>query len=336
MLAYVPLVEATRDGLVESLHLGALALADPSGELRWSLGDAHLRTFPRSALKPFQLLALVQRGGIERFGFTSAEVAIMAASHSGEPGHVATVESVLSKIDASAVDLRCGTHLPLAADAAATLARDGIQPSALHNNCSGKHAGMLALARLLDAPLEGYLDPSHPAQRAIRDCLVDVLTLDPSDLPVGLDGCSAPAYAVPLDRMARGFALLGAPERAPAGTAEGLRAIGDAMRAHPDLVGGSSGRVDTELMRLDRGLVAKGGAEGYFGVGHPDGLGLALKILDGDAAGRARSAAVVGAARRLGWVDPGDLAEYGPGRPISNWAGHQTGQVRAAPPLLDD
>jgi L-asparaginase II len=316
--------------LVESIHHGAVVVADAQGGVRWSVGDPALRTFPRSSLKPFQLLALVQRGGVERFGFTPPEIAVMAASHSGEPLHVSLVQSVLGKIDAPPDVLACGVHPPLHLGSAADLVRAGQPPSPLHNNCSGKHAGMLALARLLNAPLEGYLDPEHPAQRVIRDCLIEVLRLDPADLPCGIDGCSAPAYAVPLDRMARGYALL-------ASSPGAFTTIADAMRANPEVVGGTSGRSDTELMRRPRRLVAKGGAEGYFCVGHPDGLGLALKILDGDPSGRARSAVAVGVAQRFGWLDQSDLqsplADYAPGHPITNWAGRETGAVRLADPL---
>jgi L-asparaginase II len=322
------LVETTRDGLVESVHHGAVVVTDAQGAVRWSLGEAALRTFPRSSLKPFQVLALVQRGGVERFGFTSAEVAAMTASHSGEPLHVQLVQSVLGKIDAPADVLACGVHPPLHPGSAADLVRAGQPPAALHNNCSGKHAGMLALARLLGAPLEGYIDPDHPAQRAIRECLIDTLRLDAADLPFGLDGCSAPAYAVPLDSMARGYALLASAPGA-------FSTIASAMRAHPEVVGGTTGRADTELMRASSSLVAKGGAEGYFCVGHADGLGLALKILDGDPSGRARSAVAIGAAAHLGWLQPADLdqpplAEYAPGHAITNWAGHHTGEIRLA------
>ena len=324
------LVETTRDGLVESAHHGAVVVADAQGGVRWSVGDPALRTFPRSSLKPFQLLALVQRGGVQRFGFSPPEIAVMAASHSGEPLHVRLVESVLARIDAPPETLACGVHPPLHPGSAADLVRAGHAPSPLHNNCSGKHAGMLALARLLDAPLDGYLDPEHPAQRVIRECLIEVLRLDAADLPYGLDGCSAPAYAVPLDRMAAGYALLASAPGA-------FRTIADAMRAHPEVVGGTSGRADTELMRRPRRLVAKGGAEGYFCAGHPDGLGLALKILDGDPSGRARSAVAVGAALRFDWLDASDLdgplAEYAPGHAIANWAGRHTGEVRLAAEL---
>jgi L-asparaginase II len=333
MPPYEPLVQTTRGGRVESVHLGALVLVDAEGRARWSIGDRGLLNFPRSSLKPFQLLSLVEGGGVDRFDLTTIDLAIAAASHSGEDIHVQAVQQLLSKIGASPSDLACGIHEPSDPRAAARLRDRGEAPTAVHNNCSGKHAGMLALARLLDAPLDGYLSLDHPAQKRIRECLIQVLRLDPNELIVGTDGCSAPAYAVPLDHMARGFALLGNPATAPSRWRTALERVSAAMRLHPELVAGTRGRVDTDLMRRASGaVVAKGGAEGYFCMGHRDGLGLAFKIMDGDAARRARSAVVAAAAERLGWVAPGALAEYGPCLPITNWAGRTTGQVQAVLP----
>jgi L-asparaginase II len=330
--AGVPLIETTRGDRVESVHLGAIAVVDARGTLRWSVGDARVVTFPRSSLKPLQLLALVERGGIERFGFDADELAVMAGSHGGELIHIERILRILTKIDAGPEALACGAQTPLNAAAGAELLASGIPPSALHNNCSGKHAGMLALARLLGVPLEDYIDPAHPAQVAIRECLVHVLGLEESSLGIGIDGCSAPAYAVPLDSMARAFALLGCAEAAPERHHDALRVIGDAMRAHPELVAATSGRIDTELMRLRRGLVAKSGAEGYFCVGHADGVGLALKLIDGDPSGRARNLATAMAVRRAGWITDADvsraLAAFGPAIPITNLAGRETGEIR--------
>ena len=333
MPPYEPLVQTTRGGRVESVHVGALVLVDSAGSVRWSIGDPALVNFPRSSLKPFQLLSLVEGGGVERFGLTTVDLAIAAASHSGEDIHVESVQGLLHKIGASSSDLGCGVHDPIDAHAATRLRERDEIPTAIHNNCSGKHAGMLALARLLDAPLDGYLDLEHPAQKRIRACLVDVLGLDPNDLAVGTDGCSAPAYAVPLDRMARGFAFLGDASHAPARWRNALERVSAAMRLHPELVAGTHGRVDTDVMRHASGaVVAKGGAEGYFCMGHRDGLGVAFKIMDGDAAGRARSAVVAAAVERLGWVPAGALNEYGPCIPITNWAGRTTGEVQAVLP----
>ena len=322
------LVETIRGGIVECVHHGALVLVDRDGNVQWSIGDPRLVSFPRSSLKPFQLLALVARGGVQRFGLDERDLAIASASHSGQDIHVDAVCRLLSKIDAGPEALACGAHAPIDEEAAARLETE---PSAVHNNCSGKHAGMLALARLLGAPLEGYLTRDHPAQQAIRETLTDVLALDDENLPVGIDGCSAPAYAVPLDKLARGFALLARPEGK---WAEPLLTISKAMRKHPELIAATHGRVDTDLMRVANGsIVAKGGAEGYFGMGHVDGLGLAFKILDGDAAHRARSTTVVAAAQALRWIDQDALAEYGPRTPMRNWAGKVTGEVRPAEAL---
>jgi L-asparaginase II len=336
--AGVPLVETTRGDRVESVHLGVVSVVDALGRPQWSAGDAALVTFPRSSLKPLQLLALVARGGIEHFGLLPDELAVMAGSHGGEPAHVERVLSILDKIDAPPTALACGAQTPLDPTAAANLAGAGGMPTAVHNNCSGKHAGMLALARLLGASLDNYIAPDHPAQVAIRDCVLEVLGLDETQVSIGIDGCSAPAYALPLHSMARGFALLGNPAHAPQGFASGLRKIGDAMRAFPEIVGASRGRVDTGLMRLGAGLVAKSGAEGYFCVGHAAGSGLALKILDGDAGGRARNLAIVMAVHRAGWIDDhhlaGPLTAFAPRVAIHNLAGRHTGDVRPAAALV--
>lgn len=328
----VPLVKVTRGGIVESVHVGALAVVDAGGAIVWALGDPSLLSFPRSSLKPFQLLPLIERGGVERFGFTAAEVAVMAGSHSGEEIHTAAVSSVLAKIGAPPEALACGVHPPLNPLSAERLRASGAEPNALHNNCSGKHSGMLALARLLDAPLEGYLEPDHPAQVAIRAAIHEVLEPE-GETPMGLDGCGAPAYALTLRATARGFARLGNSDHAPARWREALGRVAAAMRAHPEMVAGTHGRIDTDLMRLGARLIVKGGAEGYAGAGHPQGQGLALKILDGDAARRAGHVALLASLQALGWLndaDAGALATYGPIKPVTNWAGRPAGEVRPA------
>lgn len=332
----VPLVEVTRGELVESGHVGALAVVDTDGRVVQARGDPSLLTFPRSALKPFQLLPLVAGGGVERFGFTSVEIAVMAASHSGEERHTRAVLSILEKIGAPNEALACGVHAPLDAGAAARLQQAGLAPTSVHNNCSGKHAGMLALARLLGAPLESYLAVHHPAQQAIREALREVLVPERDPMPVAPDGCSAPAYALTLQATARGFARLGTPDGAPARWRAALERVATAMRAHPDMVGGTSGRIDTELMRAPGSqVVAKGGAEAYFGVGHTDGLGLALKILDGDGARRAVRLALLATVRSLGWITDEQAAALPNGgavvTTVSNWAGRHTGEIRAVP-----
>lgn len=326
----VPLAEIIRGGRVESAHHGVLIIADTRTAIASALGDPELVIFPRSGLKPFQVLPFLRAGGAERFGLSDAELAIMVGSHGGEPRHVATVAGILKKIGGGLSDLACGAHAPLDPRAAGTLAG---APTALHNNCSGKHTSMMAFARLMGWPHEGYLESAHPVQVAIREALEEVLEVTLDAASQGVDGCSAPTYAVPLRAAALGFARLANPAAAPERWRGPLTTVARAMRAHPVHVGGSLGRLDTDLMLLGRGLVAKVGAEGFFAVGRAGGQGLALKILDGDPTWRAHPVAIVGALQALGWLDAADtdrLARYGPLVPIVNWAGRRTGELRAS------
>ena len=322
----VTLVEVRRGPLVESRHFGALVMADTTGRVLFARGDPHLVSYPRSALKPFQALALVALGGVARFGLTPAELAVICASHSGEPAHAQAVAGILRKAGVSAAELRCGVALPGRPTTAGMPASGGI----LAHQCSGKHAGMLALAELLGVPREGYLQPDHPVQRTIRHWIEQVLGAA-AILAQGVDGCNAPAYALSLATMARAFALLAQP-RGPAAAA--LQAIGDAMRAHPELVSASSGFLDTALMQAVPGLVAKRGAEGYFALGLADGRGLALKVLDGDGFGRAVGVATVAALVRGGVLEeaalPPSLAAFGPRLVLRDVTGQVIGSIQPA------
>lgn len=324
----MPLVEVRRGDTVESVHRGALVVGDARGRVLRTLGDREMACFPRSGLKPFQLLPFLEAGGRERFALSNAELAVMVGSHGGEAVHVAAVTSVLRKVGAAASALGCGAHPPLDPSAAAAL---GGAPTPLHNNCSGKHAGMLAFAALMGWPLEGYLDAEHPVQIAIARALREVLELADDGLASATDGCSAPTYTVPLRAVATGYARLASPTAAPERWRSALEVVARAMRAHPAMVGGSAGRLDTDLMVGRGGLVAKVGAEGFFAVGGPDGTALVLKILDGDPTWRAHPVAIMAALVGLGWVDPGEAARlrrYGPVVPVVNWAGKRTGELR--------
>jgi L-asparaginase II len=200
---FVPMVEVTRGRHVESVHRGAIAVVDAAGRLFASLGDPKEPVFVRSSAKPFQALALVCSGAADAFGITEAELAIVCASHSGEPQHVELVSSLMRKAGLKLSDLQCGVHPPFDLGARRALAAIGEEPSVLHNNCSGKHAGMLAAARHLGLPLSSYMDPEHDIQIAIRGLLAFLAGLDPDDVGVAIDGCGAPTYYLPL----RGFAL---------------------------------------------------------------------------------------------------------------------------------
>lgn len=280
MFGTEPLVEVTRGGRLESEHRGAIAVVDATGQLIAYVGDVELVSYLRSSAKPFQLLPLIDSGAADRFGFTDRELAVIAASHSGEPQHVAAVQSILNKIGLPETALQCGVHPPFNAAAAQALSA-GQAPSAIHNNCSGKHACMLAQAIDRGLTTHDYLEPDHPIQITIRQTFTDLSGVAFDEVDVGVDGCSVPCFALPLKSAALAFAKL-ANAQTPA-----LARIRRVMTEYPEMIGGE-GRLDTDLMRAAKGrVISKGGAEGYHGFGVlPDAdrpaLGIAIKIADGD------------------------------------------------------
>jgi len=243
--AGVPLVEVTRGERVESVHLGAIAVVDVYGTLCWSAGDASITTFPRSSLKPLQLLALVEGGGVERFGFEPEDLAVMAGSHGGEPIHTQRVLSILERIQAPPEALACGAHPPLNEEAANALERANQAPGALHNNCSGKHAGMLLATQAMDLPSARYIDAGHPLQDAMRSTLADFAGIDADEIPIAIDGCGVPPFFLWLYRAAFAYArLIASSEGAGAPGAVDRYAtsaanIVEAMTTFPQYVGGN-------------------------------------------------------------------------------------------------
>ncbi len=305
------LVEVTRGPEMESRHRGALAVADPQGRLIASCGDPDLATYVRSAAKPFQALALYESAAMERFRITEEELAVVIASHSGEPLHLDLVRSLQARSGVREEWLRCGPQAPFDPPTRQAMQRAGETPTAMHNNCSGKHTGMLAAALALGAPVDSYLDPSHPVQMANRRRLAIMTGLEPEQIGLAIDGCSAPTFRLPLSRFARAFARLAA-----AGTAgsdemlPGLRAAWKAMVGFPAVIAGTRERLDTALMIAAReagiSLVAKAGAEGTYAIGAvtPTGpIGIALKIEDGGE--RARNSVAVETLAQLGLLPPG-------------------------------
>lgn len=321
------LVEVTRGDRVESQHRGAVAVVDADGHVLLALGDIERPIYPRSAVKAIQALPMVEAGAADAFGFGARELALAQASHKGEPAHVERVTGMLAAIGLGVSDLECGDQIPSSHAAAAELVRRGERPSQLHNNCSGKHANFLALARRLGLDHRGYVRAHHPVQAAVREALQDVTgsTLDPQEC--GVDGCSIPTYAIPLVSLARGFARYGAgaglsPERAAA-----ARRLREAALAEPFYVAGTHA-FDTDVMPLLQGRVqVKGGAEGVHCAAFPEhGLGIAVKCDDG---GYRATEAVTAAV--LAWLLP-DAAE-----PLRRWSaapvksrrGAVVGEVRA-------
>lgn len=330
MLSGVPFVGVRRGERLESVHSIAACASDSAGGVLFALGDIDEPVFLRSSAKPFITAAGVRAGTVERFGFEDRELAVMSSSHSGQAFHVAAVRGILAKIGATVNDLSCGAHAPYDPPAAAALAATGEAPTQLHNNCSGKHAGILALARVLGAPLAGYRDPQHPAQRAILALCERVSddTFTPDRL--GVDGCGIPVYATPLRNAARSFARLASLDELEPGDAAALARVRAAIVAEPDYLSGTT-RFDTDLVRAGNGrLVCKGGAEAVHATAAFDGgIGLVLKVVDGGA--RAAAPAAIALLHRLGVLDDEQVAALAAhARPVlSNHAGTVVGGIAA-------
>jgi len=323
---HVPLVVATRGDLVESVYYGSIAVVDAAGELVCAVGDTSFPVFTRSTLKPFQALPFVVGGGPQCFGFSSAQLAMLCASHSGEARHLAAVADMLARIGCSEAQLRCGSHTPLFYAATGAAVPPDLAPHAVHHNCSGKHAGFLAWCRQHGQSVDGYLDPSHPLQQAIRRTLAQLLACGESELRLGVDGCGAPNYALPLARLAHAYALL-ATHGERAEYAAPLATLFTAMTEHPEMVSGEA-RGDLLLMQAAPGdWVAKGGADGVQALGVKScGLGIALKTSDGTP--RALQTAMSCIIEQLGLRAMGNtqpLAQWRAGE-IRNYAGRLTGR----------
>ena len=333
------LAEALRGGAVESFHRGAVAIVDAEGALVHALGDIERPVFPRSACKVLQALPLVASGAADALGLTDEELALACASHQGEPGHAATAAAMLAKAGLDASALECGTHWPYADAAIKAMAAAGRQPTALNNNCSGKHCGFVCLGCFMaraagtDAAafVRGYVEPSHPVMREITAALTATTGWDLAHTAVGTDGCSIPTYAIPLRHLALAFARVGTGVGLAPDHARAARRLREAVARSPWHVAGS-GRFDTRVMqRLGERVFCKVGAEGMYCAALPEaGLGVAIKMDDGNNARAAElvMAAVIATRTRLddaerGFVD--GLADA----PLMNWNGREVGRLRA-------
>jgi L-asparaginase II len=302
---------------------------DREGRVLYRAGPVDLGTFLRSSAKPFQTLPLVESGGADAFGLTEAELAVTCGSHSGEPVHIEAVRAILSKARLDERALQCGAHPPLDPASAQALIRDGRAPEPVHNNCSGKHAGMLAACRHRDWPVDTYLRPDHPLQMEITGIIAACCGISIGAIPLGTDGCGVPTFYVTLHQAARAFAVLAAPSVLPPGRADAIRRATGAMRRHPHMVGGT-GRLNTDLLaRFGDRLWCKTGAEGVFGVGLLNlGWGVAVKIEDGNP--RALGSVVVEALHQLGVITGSELESLAPiHHPIlHNHHGRAVGEIR--------
>jgi L-asparaginase II len=339
----VPLTRIYRGDHLESLHRGSIAIVDAKGTLLAYAGDPALRTCLRSAAKPFQGIPLLEYGGAEEFDLTGEEIALTCASHGGEPHHVAAAAALLRKGELDEEDLLCGAHLPYDEKAAADLRTSGESPTPLHNNCSGKHAGMLLATQVMDVPSAGYIEATHPLQVLMRETLADFADLAPEEIPIAVDGCGVPAFFLSLHRAAFAYARLmsGAIER----YAESGAQIVDAMTTFPHYVAGNWSITTPLMAAFDGELLAKEGAEGFYAMALSPSLraeltaplrldddatiGIALKIDDGSM-GRGRDPVLLRVLELLG-IDLDARPELEPFRawPLHNHTGTRVGEVRA-------
>jgi L-asparaginase II len=311
------LARQVRGDIVESVHRGHVVRVDATGLVTHVAGDAETEVTLRSCVKPFALAALAEAGGFRDYGLTSAEIALMASSHSGEDLHVRTLQAVFRRSGLTQTLLACGSEgAPLDPLTATRLSRDGERAGPIRHMCSGYHASMLLLARLGDWSLEDYWNAGHPAQVAVRAVIARVFETTPERLRMAIDGCGVETYAFPLAAVARAYALLADPEAIAAddprrSLAPSLRAIRDAMAAHPEMVAGTRERLDTSLMKALPGrLVVKGGSEGLLGIAvlpspkeRTGASALVVKVEDGSGFERAMWAASVEALRLAGVLE---------------------------------
>lgn len=325
------LVEVTRGGIVESRHAGRAVVLDAKGVLRASWGDVDEATFPRSAIKSIQALPLIETGAAAAFNVSDGELALAASSHSAESAHVEAVTAWLARLGLGEADLECGPHAPIDRPAADALIRVGMRPSRVHNNCSGKHAGFLTVARHLGVPTKGYTLPDHPVQQRVTRAIGDMTGVDVTRIAVGVDGCGIPTLGIPLRGLAQAMARVADPSGMAPERASAIRRLRGAIVANPRLYAGA-GRFTTVLLEIvgDRVFV-KSGAEGVFAAAVPaKGLGIALKIDDG--AGRANEIAMLHLLRWLGAIDDDVVARLGSASlaTVTNTQGRAVGEVRAA------
>ncbi len=324
------LAKVVRSETLESVHRGHLIIVDGNGETLAKIGNPETVTFLRSSAKPFQVLPFLLSGGAEHFGLTNDEIALACGSHSGESFHVETAAKMLEKCGLSEKDLRCGSHLPFNESVANAMIRANNLPNQLHNNCSGKHAAMLAFAKFIGADLTNYEDFNHPIQQQILETVKQFCEYD--DIKLAVDGCAAPNFAMPISAMAKGFAKLVFP---PQSFDEKLKNACDrivsAMMNFPQNVGGTE-RLDTLIMQESRGkIICKIGAEGVWLAGilpsekYKTGLGIAFKIEDGDDK-RARAVVAIELLRQLELLDNTQLARLSP-MEMTNRRGDVVGQI---------
>ncbi len=323
------LVRVWRGRYVESQHRGSWVVVDEKGGIVAGAGGFREPIFARSSVKALQALPLLETGAAERFGYDDADLALALASHNAEPAHTERVARILERLGLSAEDLQCGPQPPGDPEARAALAREGRAPSALHNNCSGKHAGFLALAKHLGVPAKRYIDPESASQRLVHAAVLEMSGLTPGELTTAIDGCSAPTFRLPLASLASSFARLANPGSLPAPRREACQRMLQAVERHPELIAGRHRRICTDLARATGGrLFSKIGGEAVYAIGvRGAGRGLAIKVDDGSS--RGLHVTILALLERFDFLSPSELGTLSAWResPLVNWAGLETGHI---------
>lgn len=341
----VPLLELIRGSVVEATHSGSIAVVSADGSLLKQKGDPNTVAFLRSSAKPFQALPFIESGGAEHYGYTPAEIALSCASHNIAQMHLDTVAAMQTRIGIEESNLQCGPHLPDDPDKLREVIQHATPLSANFNNCSGKHTSMLAFAKMRGLPLENYLANEHPIQQEILATIAEMCMIEKKDIQIGIDGCSAPNFAMPLFHAAYGMARLCDPTDLSPARAEACQKITNAMTSHSEMVSGF-GEFDCELMKVAEGkVITKRGAEGFQiigikpGVVHERGVGIAIKVTDGDKTStdndlhtraRVRPPVTLEILRQLGALTEAQmqaLSRFGPERVLKNLAGLVTGKM---------
>ncbi|HCB02025.1 MAG TPA: L-asparaginase [Anaerolineae bacterium] len=346
MNAHQPLLNLIRGNIIESQHFGSIAVVDSAGKLLYSYGDPYTVAFLRSSAKPFQALPFVEKGGVEHFGFTESELAISCASHETGQLHLDLIHSLQVKVGIQEQHLQCGPHLPADAKKLKEVIKQDIKPTPNFNNCSGKHTMMLAFAKMRGLSLDDYLDMEHPIQVDILNTISEMCLIDKNKIELGVDGCSAINFAMPLYNAALGMARFVDPFELNTSRANACKKITSAMLAHPEMIS-NFGEFDCELMKASNGkVVTKRGAEGFQIVGvqpsiiNERGVGIAFKVVDGDKSGitdeltsisRVRPAVTLEILRQLNVLNEKQLKSlenFGPEKVLKNYAGLVTGEAK--------
>src|SRR5262249_50121988 len=329
------LVEVVRGSRVQSEPRGRVAVIDAAGRPVLTLGEVARPVYPRSAVKPLQALPLVESGAADRFGFGEEELALACASHAGEPAHVAVAERMLARAGLDANALACGAHPPSHAASAQALARSGREPSAIHNNCSGKHAGFLCVACAIGASPAGYVEPAHPVQDAVKAALEDIAGISLDEDSCAIDGCSVPTWPLPLEKLAYAFPRFGTGRGLDPHRARATARLRAACAAKPYFVAGTGRFCTTVLEHFRQRVLVKSGAEGIACAALPEaGVGIAIKSDDG--AGRAAEVAMAALLFRLLAREDADRAALAPLlQPVlRNWNRIDVGMLQPSEILL--